>query len=225
MKLRKPEENELRITTVVILFFILMLIIAHKCSAQDSNKIYICHRTNAETNPFVVVLVDTSSNTAHNSHDSDMFAVADENLDGIIDESDCDYLIYVPVDLILFEAVEEKNGAVVIRWATATELNSDYFCLESSVDGLNWDEETIKATAGNSSTIVEYIHIIPYLEDPFTYFRLTQVDMDGAAKQYAMITTKQNTGVKKVKDSNDVDGIGYDILGRKTKGNRICIKK
>ncbi len=84
----------------------------------------------------------------------------------------------LPIKLISFK-VANNDSAVVVRWATATELNNDHFEIEKSTDGEHFYKIIDTKGAGNSNTIKNYI---AYDNSPFigiSYYRLKQIDFDG----------------------------------------------
>jgi hypothetical protein len=93
----------------------------------------------------------------------------------------------LPVELYTFEGecIQNKN---LITWSTATEHNNDYFIIERSTDGENWSTINKTIGMGNSTLLTKY----SYLDDSFgkriNYYRLTQVDFDGANKTYGPIS-------------------------------------
>jgi hypothetical protein len=64
----------------------------------------------------------------------------------------------LPVELTEFSGTCVPKG-VQLNWATATELNNDYFLIEKSTDGYNW--ATIDKVKGsmNSITATKYVSI------------------------------------------------------------------
>lgn len=94
----------------------------------------------------------------------------------------------LPVELMEFSVVLNENKEVEIKWTTATESNNDFFNVERSIDGRNWDVvETINGV-GNSTLSTNYkvVDKMPLLG--VSYYRLEQTDMDGQ-KQYSRIET------------------------------------
>jgi hypothetical protein len=86
----------------------------------------------------------------------------------------------LPIELLSFNAV--YNGKTTdLTWSTASEINSNYFTIERSTDGINFTVVGIvdsKALNGNSTGILNYT-----LNDPNTapgtyYYRLKQTDFD-----------------------------------------------
>lgn len=98
----------------------------------------------------------------------------------------CPYRIEVsvlPVELTSFTATQNNDG-ILIRWVTMSESNSDYFKLERSKDLYTFTEVTkVKSSVYSNRRIdYEYLDKTPY--DGIFYYRLTQVDLDGARKVY-----------------------------------------
>ncbi len=84
----------------------------------------------------------------------------------------------LPVDLVAFSAVN-AGQQVLVSWQTATELNSAWFAVERSADGLEFAEIARVAAAGTTSEPRDYTH---YDDSPLSgvsYYRLRQLDLDG----------------------------------------------
>lgn len=84
----------------------------------------------------------------------------------------------LPVNLIRFSA-NETNRQVLLEWTTASEINNEYFSIESSADAVNFTEVGRVSGAGNSNTILNYIFIHQSPLAGVSYYRLRQVDFDG----------------------------------------------
>ncbi len=86
--------------------------------------------------------------------------------------------IALPVELITFKATSSLNDHVQLDWTTATETNNDYFTIERSKDGINWEQ--IAEIDGNgtiySATSYRYIDETAYPQ--LSYYRLKQTDFD-----------------------------------------------
>ncbi|MDN5214042.1 DUF4347 domain-containing protein [Fulvivirgaceae bacterium BMA12] len=84
----------------------------------------------------------------------------------------------LPVDLVSFTA-REDNNRVLLDWQTASELNNDFFEVQRSENGENW--EVIGKVDGNG-TINEVLNYDYTDQRPLfgtSYYRLRQVDFDG----------------------------------------------
>jgi hypothetical protein len=85
----------------------------------------------------------------------------------------------LPVRLLYVKG-KQVNKTVVLDWATASEINNDYFEVERSLDGK--DFEYIGRVQGNGT--VQTLHTYNYVdvqlpEASVLYYRLRQVDKDG----------------------------------------------
>ncbi len=84
----------------------------------------------------------------------------------------------LPIELLSFNAY--CNGSQVeINWATASELNNDYFTIQKSVDGINFTDMTTVKGVGNSNAVLNYSAQDNNALSGVTYYRLTQTDYDG----------------------------------------------
>ena len=59
----------------------------------------------------------------------------------------------LPIELLSFDAKFIENE-VQTKWITATEVNNDYFTVERSVDGLNFESVGVVDGGGNSSVVI-----------------------------------------------------------------------
>lgn len=85
--------------------------------------------------------------------------------------------VLLAVDLLSFNALQ-NNDLVDLTWATATEINNDYFTVERSDDGINFKEiEKIDGT-GISSNVLFYSTIDKHPLNGISYYRLKQTDFN-----------------------------------------------
>jgi hypothetical protein len=84
----------------------------------------------------------------------------------------------LPVRVSYFDGQALSNGYNRIEWQTSSEINTDYFVLEKSRNGIDYDIFSKHLAAGNSSENIDYF---TYDNNPFetTYYRLKQFDLDG----------------------------------------------
>jgi len=66
-----------------------------------------------------------------------------------------------------------------LRWATATEINNDYFSVESSVNGESWTEIGQVEGKGSSAERTSYLFVDQSPNKKVNYYRLKQVDFNG----------------------------------------------
>ncbi len=84
----------------------------------------------------------------------------------------------LPIELLSFEAFLNKD-LVNLNWVTSTEVNNDYFTVERSIDGNEWEEIVITNGAGNSHQLLEYFENDFSPINGLSYYRLKQTDFNG----------------------------------------------
>ena len=86
-------------------------------------------------------------------------------------------LTVLPIELSIFEG--ENNGDInQLTWQTETENNTDYFEIQKSTDGFNWEKLAIVNGAGSSISVNQYQYSDQDIA-PLNYYRLEQVDLNG----------------------------------------------
>ena len=95
----------------------------------------------------------------------------------------------LPIELVYFKAkLDEK--IVKLSWATASELNNDYFTIERSSDGIHFVEIIRQRGAGNNTFTLYYSEEDPNPLNGYNYYRLKQTDYDGHFTFSAVETVK-----------------------------------
>lgn len=94
----------------------------------------------------------------------------------------------LPVTLTSFKGKVDGRSFAHLTWATAAEVNSDYFELQRSEDGTRFSSVGRRPAAGSSTAVRAY-----ELQDPTqltvpTYYRLRQVDRDSTAHYSGVLT-------------------------------------
>lgn len=103
----------------------------------------------------------------------------------------------LPVELTYFEGLEYPTFNKIL-WGTASEHNSDYFEIQRSSDGENWETVGIKTASINSTTKIKYNFLDSFDELVINYYRLKQVDYDGQYKMYGPIALDNTKPIKKI---------------------------
>ena len=103
----------------------------------------------------------------------------------------------LPIELIDFSATCITNG-VQLNWATASELNNDYFLIERSDNGIAWEQVAKVKGLTNSVITTEYVQVDYVSFDKLIYYRMTQVDVGGKATIFKIIDV--NCGENSIKD-------------------------
>lgn len=99
----------------------------------------------------------------------------------------------LPIELISISATKSGSRTTNLEWHTATEINSDYFGVERSIDGSNWKSIDQVRAQGNSYTNLSYTYLDSDLSlgnksEVVFYYRLKMTDLDGTY-EYSDITS------------------------------------
>ena len=86
--------------------------------------------------------------------------------------------IALPITLLSFNATAIKDG-VHVEWSTASQMNNDYFNVQKSLDGYEWENKVTVEGAGNSNTQIDYSWVDLNPSMGVSYYRLKQTDYDG----------------------------------------------
>ncbi len=97
------------------------------------------------------------------------------------------YTGIVPVKLLYFIAQASKYGCL-LQWETAQEINSDFFEIEQSSDGVNFNAIGRIAAAGQSNQNRKYSFTQPITVEGKYFYRLVSTDI-GGHKEYSKIET------------------------------------
>ncbi|MBS1613810.1 MAG: T9SS type A sorting domain-containing protein [Bacteroidetes bacterium] len=86
----------------------------------------------------------------------------------------------LPVKMVSFTGSLIRENEVQLNWATALEINNSHFEIERSTDTKTW--VTLGEVTGNgtSTTMLNYPYIDNNATEGIAYYRLKQVDYDGA---------------------------------------------
>lgn len=110
---------------------------------------------------------------------------------------------FLPIELLYIDAQCGHDTEAIVKWATATEKNNDYFTLYRSNDCINWIAiAEIKGT-GNSNLVVnyEFIDYKPvYRDEPIqvVYYKLKQTDFNGKSEEFEIISTHCKRNLRKI---------------------------
>lgn len=87
----------------------------------------------------------------------------------------------LPIELLTFEAEKIENTRVELYWVTALEKNNDYFVVERSNDGKDFNEIGRINGSGTTEETSTYNFIDYHPVSGNNYYRLLQVDYDGTS--------------------------------------------
>ncbi len=122
----------------------------------------------------------------------------------------------LPIVLLDFTA-EDKGDKVQLNWATAAEINNDFFTIERSRDGQEFEVLLTQEGAGNSTQVLYYEDLDDDPLEGISYYRLKQTDFDGAYEYSDVVAVdrSKNTTVSiDVYPNPTIDGnLTIDVKG------------
>lgn len=108
------------------------------------------------------------------------------------------YTTPLPIDLIYFRA-QNEDKSVDLFWETATETNNDFFTIERSLDGINFESIANIKGAENSSIALTYQFTDTNPLSGTSYYRLKQTDYDGQSESFNSVAVNhEEVGVELV---------------------------
>jgi len=126
----------------------------------------------------------------------------------------------LPVELLSFKGTEEE-GASILSWQTTSEINSSYFELDRSADGIDFTSVGQVNAAGSSSSLLNYSFKDENPLSGINYYRLKSVDKNESYKFSETIAIDMGKGSNSVSlYPNPV----YDLLELKSDGSFSNIK-
>ncbi len=97
----------------------------------------------------------------------------------------------LPIELLSFNA-KYTEGKVILNWSTASQINNDYFTIERSSDGINYQIIGTVDGAGNNNEIINYSFIDYKPLKEISYYRLKQTDFDGKSSNSKVVSIANN---------------------------------
>lgn len=116
----------------------------------------------------------------------------------------------LPIELLHFKATVNEHREVELDWATALEINNDYFTVERSMNGIDFEPVVEVSGAGNTSVMQTYAAIDNSPLYGLSYYRLKQTDYDG---------TYTYSKLASVSISADIADVGMVVYPNPSSGN------
>lgn len=165
-----------------------------------------------------ILLRWTDVNDVNNDHH---MAIDDVQVDFDLAGTGCNVLL--PVELLTFTARSEFDH-VVLRWATATESGNDRFTVERSVDGIDFDPLFDVPGMGTTQERTEYRAIDQRPKEGLSYYRLRQIDLDGAGTLFPTVAVNHapDDGLVQVFHGSAGDPIQV-LFAEALAGEHVCL--
>ena len=192
----------------------------------------------------VGVLVNVSSSFTLGTISYRLVAQTDSSLlnsnvlvGGEIEDYQFSVTIPLPVELLYFSAKNVQTGKVALDWATSSEIDNDYFDVEHSTNGIDFNFIGRVEGNGNSQQMETYSLLHHHPKSGVNYYRLKQVDFNGEFEysEISAVTIEsqemliypnpvKNILRVQVKSQNDHDEVTYEVIdqmGKTIKAGQI----
>ena len=138
----------------------------------------------------------------------------------------CTPTAILPITLSYFKGNTIGNAQNLLKWATTTEINNDYFTIERSNNATNFNPIGEVNGNGNSNSLINYQLIDDNPLNGINYYRLKQTDFDGKYTYSEIIVLNNsiiNVNIYTVNNfifikSNEINANSkleiYDVTGR-----------
>jgi hypothetical protein len=133
----------------------------------------------------------------------------------------------LPIELINFTA--KSNGKnTVLNWSTASEINNNFFTIEKTIDGTNFENAEIipsKSYNGTSASVLNYSCVDNNSNSGVSYYRLKQTDFDGRTTYSEIVKSDNSNAVNFVNNMfpNPNNGSTVNLTINAAKGEEATI--
>lgn len=148
----------------------------------QSVSISACIPVSIANNSYILLRWTDTDDTNNDHH----MAIDDVVVEFDLTGNACSILL--PLELIDFHLNQDKD-VTNLFWQTASEKNTNYFEIEKSLDGLNFEKIGSKKAQGNSYENTNYTFINYQAVDEIAYYRLKMVDVDEQYSYSKIIST------------------------------------
>jgi hypothetical protein len=100
----------------------------------------------------------------------------------------------LPVVFTSFTAVNNA-GDIILKWSTASEISNNYFEIERSFNGSLWTAVSKINGSGSATGNTSYSYTDNNINNALVYYRLKQVDADGAFLYSTVKTIRSGNAV------------------------------
>ena len=126
----------------------------------------------------------------------------------------------LPVELISFTGKRLENDFVQLNWETASELNSAYYLIEKSLDGVHFETLKTVLAKGTTAVITSYSFVDIDAYESTSYYRLKVVDNDHSFIYSNVITLFGNSESRIVVSPNPSE-LNFELLVKSNETERV----
>jgi Secretion system C-terminal sorting domain len=112
----------------------------------------------------------------------------------------------LPIELISFDA-KCNSGQIDLTWETASEVNNDYFTVQRTSNGIDFETIGTVAGAGNSGQMLAYSFVDTDPVEGIAYYSLKQTDFNGHIEHLSLAAVSCNDAAEFTISPNPSTGI------------------
>ncbi|MEZ4885188.1 MAG: T9SS type A sorting domain-containing protein [Chitinophagales bacterium] len=125
------------------------------------------------------------------------------------------------VEWLSFEGEVQTTGNF-LQWVTASETNNEYFAVERSLDGKNFEVIATVNAKGESVTPTSYSYLDRSASAGTNYYRITQFDFDGQNDATQVISLTRGEGSFTITNVRPVPAVDYiEVTFSATNSNSV----
>lgn len=130
----------------------------------------------------------------------------------------------LPIELLNFDA-NACNDDVCLNWSTATETNNDYFTIQKTKNGTDFEFVATIDGGGNSTSLLNYSCLDKMNYSGTSYYRLMQTDFNGDNfySYLKMVNFEESNEFTFDLYSNPIDGSTLTLQVNACKGQEVNI--
>jgi len=144
--------------------------------------------------------------------------------EGFVAKFENDYILPLPIELQNFSCENSAEG-INVYWRTATETNNDFFTIEKTYDGNNFEKLVTVKGAGNSASAKSYYYLDKNPRRGINYYRLSQTDKNGNVKTFNLTSCELDYDLNEEVTINVFSVTGQLMYSQKTNNYREYLEK
>ncbi len=130
--------------------------------------------------------------------------------------------IALPEVLLSFDAIFDSKK-VELSWSSNSEINNNFYTVEKSKDGLNFESVTTIKGFGNNSSLISYFDVDFTPFEGISYYRLKQTSGDGVVLSSRLVSINNifSTGSLSINPNNEIT---ENLLGSENKEILVVLR-
>ena len=128
--------------------------------------------------------------------------------------------IVLPVKFVAFDVARQHND-VLVQWEIVEEMNSNYYEVQRSENGNEWNTIANISAVGNTINAHSYSYTDKQATARLLYYRIRQVDIDGKSSVTAVRVIKDENAKTEIKVNAASSNSVYVHFSEQVKGSVI----